>query len=274
MSENYQETLQKPTRTGVIKPDITAGGDVALSAGPMALLNNPTGNALVIDSGGWHVRNGGTSMASPIVAGVAALYLERCPEGTYSGFKSLLTSTAFTGQYSGTVPNNAYGYGKVHALNLMTAVVVEPKPTITQNDDMLISSLAPNYQWLKDAQELVGETAQILTITPPNADYQVMVESTSGECISRSDVHNSNLGLEEANEHGAILVPNPASDQVVVIANTPIDNVECFDQQGKAVYLPKIGKDTYGVKHLSPGYYQIRVSGSNSVVHIKMLRID
>ena len=94
-----------PTRTGLMKPDITAGGDVALSSAPMIMVNNPGGYAASLDSGGWHIRNGGTSMASPIVAGAAALFLERCPNGTYQGFKNLVTSTAFTDQWTGTVPN-------------------------------------------------------------------------------------------------------------------------------------------------------------------------
>jgi len=107
-----------PSRHGLIKPDISASGDVALSASPLWLLANPGLNSL-IDSGGWHVRNGGTSMASPVVAGIAALYLEKCHNASYQSFKNEMASTAYTDGFTGTVPNNAYGYGKIHALNLL-----------------------------------------------------------------------------------------------------------------------------------------------------------
>ena len=107
-----------PNRHDIIKPDVSATGDVTLGSGPMAFLLNPANNA-AIDSGGWHVRNGGTSMASPTVAGIAALYLEKCGRSTWADFKEALISTSFTDFYTGTVPNNAYGHGKPHALNLL-----------------------------------------------------------------------------------------------------------------------------------------------------------
>jgi subtilisin family serine protease len=107
-----------PNRHNLIKPDVSASGDVSLAAAPLWLLNNPANNSL-IDSGGWHARNGGTSMASPVIAGIAALYLEKCNKASYSSFKSDLLTTAFTDNYTGAVANNNYGYGKPHALNLL-----------------------------------------------------------------------------------------------------------------------------------------------------------
>lgn len=107
-----------PTRHNVIKPDVTASGDVALAAGPMWMLASPTYNNNV-DINGWHARNGGTSMASPVVAGIAALYLESCPRASYMSFKNDLISTSYSDQFTGITPNNSYGYGKPHALNLL-----------------------------------------------------------------------------------------------------------------------------------------------------------
>lgn len=123
MGQLSPNSSKGPNRAGVIKPDVTACGDVALSAGPLWVVTSNAYNSLVsID--GWHVRNGGTSMASPLVAGVAALYLEKCPRGTYQTFKDDLTGTAFHDGFTGPSANNAYGYGKVHALNLLLATDV------------------------------------------------------------------------------------------------------------------------------------------------------
>lgn len=107
-----------PNRRNLLKPDISASGDVSLSSSPLWLLNNPVYNNL-IDSGGWHARNGGTSMASPVIAGIAALYLEKCDKANYINFKTDLLSNAYTDAFTGSIANNSYGFGKPHALNLL-----------------------------------------------------------------------------------------------------------------------------------------------------------
>jgi hypothetical protein len=74
----------------------------------------------MLGAGGLHVRNGGTSMASPIVAGIAALYLEKCPKATWLDYKNDLLSSAFTNGYmTHTLPDYAYGYGAAHGLNTL-----------------------------------------------------------------------------------------------------------------------------------------------------------
>jgi hypothetical protein len=103
-----------PTRDLLTKPDIAATGDVTFSAGSMGLLANyQTTAPHVLAPGGMHVRNGGTSMASPVVAGAAALYLQKCPLGTPAEFKQLITSTARQDAYTGSIPNDTFGYGKI-----------------------------------------------------------------------------------------------------------------------------------------------------------------
>jgi subtilase family serine protease len=115
---------------------------------------NPANNA-AIDSGGWHVRNGGTSMASPTVAGIAALYLEKCGHSTWADFKEALIATSFTDFYTGSVPNNAYGHGKPHALNLLLQANFTPTlsgtPSFCPNGSTDIQVNSPNgiseIQW-------------------------------------------------------------------------------------------------------------------------------
>jgi hypothetical protein len=81
-------------------------------------LANPAYNGL-IELGGMHAANGGTSMASPVIAGIAALYLEKCNSSTYADFKKDLTRNATSDAFTGTTPNYAYGYGKANALNTL-----------------------------------------------------------------------------------------------------------------------------------------------------------
>jgi hypothetical protein len=105
-----------PSRTGLTKPDIGATGDLTLSAGSLGLLASYQGTGPnLLSQGGMHVRNGGTSMASPVVAGTAALYLQKCPWGTPSGFWEAITQTANHDVFSGVAPNDTFGYGKLNA---------------------------------------------------------------------------------------------------------------------------------------------------------------
>lgn len=103
-----------PSRNGNIKPDVVASGDLSLASAPMWFLSNSANNGS-IDQGGFHARNGGTSMASPVVAGIAALYLQKCTKASFSDFKTDLTGTANADFQTGITPNYAYGFGKVNA---------------------------------------------------------------------------------------------------------------------------------------------------------------
>jgi subtilisin family serine protease len=113
-----------PTRDGRIKPDITAAGDICMSALPVPLrqyyiTNGPTG----IDSGGWHHSDGGTSTACPGAAGIAALVLEMDPTATNMEVRNAIISCADQDSYTGTTPNNSYGYGKIDAFKTLTGCV-------------------------------------------------------------------------------------------------------------------------------------------------------
>lgn len=257
-----------PNRLGVTKPDVTASGDVSLSAGPLSVLNDP-GAASLVDSGGWHVRNGGTSMASPVVAGIAALYLEKCRFGTYSSFKTLLTSTAFTDVFTGTVPNNAYGYGKANALDLLLATAVEPIPTITQNNNVLTSSLAINYQWVKDSVDLLNDTNSTLIITPPNGYYQVYTVSNDG-CVSTSTPFLSVLGLDELGENLFKVFPNPNTGSFRIEGDTEITRIEVFDMLGRSVELEKKFNSEYTIKNGQSGQYILQIVVKNQLIQLKM----
>ena len=107
-----------PNRKKILKPTICAAGDGTLASGYLVDLNNVNQN-IKIDKGGWHFANGGTSMSSPVVAGIAALYLEKCSEASYNDFLDAVSATAFKDEFSGPLANYAYGNGKINALNLL-----------------------------------------------------------------------------------------------------------------------------------------------------------
>jgi subtilisin family serine protease len=133
-----------PTRDGRVKPDISASGDFVLSAHPLVffpwlIANNPSNVA----QGGFHVPKGGTSSASPIVAGIAALYLEKCPTATASDIKNAIINNPKTDSFTGaSLPDKKWGYGKVDAY---AALISDPCGLVGINEEEKIENTLSVY---------------------------------------------------------------------------------------------------------------------------------
>ena len=110
-----------PTRDGRIKPDITASGDFQVSCIVISKSSFMSGAvAYGVAKGGKHIIGGGTSSSSPVVAGVAALYLQRYPNSSWLDVKTALINCTKTDVFTGNnLPNNRWGYGKVNAFKAL-----------------------------------------------------------------------------------------------------------------------------------------------------------
>jgi len=132
-----------PTVDGRIKPDITAPGSNPAGAMPRFITNY----ANVVYWPGWpdsaavegrYMVTGGTSVSSPIVAGVVALMLEFDPTLTPETTRQIIKETAINDSATGpigTAYNNLWGAGKVNALGAVDRLingtgVRPPKPPI------------------------------------------------------------------------------------------------------------------------------------------------
>lgn len=150
--ELYLTSSIGPNRLGDIKPEITASGHGNMSTAPSHVITDyyNTGKDTLLAYGGLHMPNGGTSMSSPVVAGVGALLLEKCPNLTQSEFMNIITSTAYQDGYTGSVPNYAYGHGKLDGFAAVSSTSFLPnfsgdtsfcegESTTIQIDPLLVS---------------------------------------------------------------------------------------------------------------------------------------
>lgn len=138
-----------PTADGRFKPDITAPGNVIASSvsrfdSNYVLTSPKTVSYLTNGTNNWLFgMMQGTSMSSPIVAGIIALWLQAKPNLTVAQIKTILQNTSITAGL-GSLPNNTWGRGKINALtgvqyinqflnidtfDNLNSFVVNPNPT-------------------------------------------------------------------------------------------------------------------------------------------------
>jgi len=111
-----------PTRDGRIKPDLLSSGQNVLT--PLALWERNSylnSNPSKLTESGWHTRFGGTSAAAPIAAGAVALFFEKYPEASAEDVIHVFTETAVADSFTGSIPNDKAGYGKLDLFAAMTA---------------------------------------------------------------------------------------------------------------------------------------------------------
>jgi subtilisin family serine protease len=104
-----------PTRDGRVKPDITATGDYMFTAFPLPLLAGyVVTNPEIVAQGSMHILTGGSSASSPVVAGLAALYLQKNPGATPTEIRDAIRYCAYHDGWTGSqLPDYRWGFGKL-----------------------------------------------------------------------------------------------------------------------------------------------------------------
>ncbi|MEO9531549.1 MAG: S8 family peptidase [Crocinitomicaceae bacterium] len=215
-----------PNRKGIVKPDVSAPGDLILAACPLWLSASLQGsNPAMLAEGGQHVRNGGTSMASPVIAGIAALYLEKCPNSSYQDFIDDLLNNASGDSQTGAVPNMGYGYGRVDAFGLLNTTNFDTfilGDTLICEDPVIFSTtdVYQTYDWN------TGETTSTISIN--NTDtISVLVTNDEG-CESESDtivvIKGTPPTFPIINEIGGGLITSPADSVQWYLDGVAIDS--------------------------------------------------
>ena len=180
--EIHYNSSKGPTRHGALKPEIAASGATTVSSFPIHLYSGMSDADLAF--GGKHYRNGGTSMSSPVVAGVAALYLEKCNQGNYTHFRNDLISSAYSDGWTGTLPNYDFGYGKLDGFQTLIHSGVDDTTVSTGCDSLLWNSnyySSSGYYSVNGTNTKGCDSAHVLQLTIHQSN---LVSDTRFECDS------------------------------------------------------------------------------------------
>lgn len=166
-------SLRGPSPYDKIKPDISAPGQVIRSSIP----------------GGDYAENSGTSMAGPVVSGVAALLRSVDHSLSVEEMEDILTSSAvpLTDEKYEESPNDGYGYGLVDALNAVLAVgegvgLLEGK--VTNNDG-------------EPLQAEVSILEQDRSVHTKDGDGSYSIQYAAGEYVIKAEAYGYHPVEEE-----------------------------------------------------------------------------
>jgi subtilisin family serine protease len=122
------------SRNGQIKPEVVAPGEIYYASYAKDYSSNPDGEGVnlgfyrkydFIDSSGDFIHFNGTSAATPYVAGVIALMMQKNPALKWKEIRALFQKYAARDQFTTNLPNTKWGYGKLNmkAVEAMIAAI-------------------------------------------------------------------------------------------------------------------------------------------------------
>jgi len=244
------------TRDGRIKPDLAATGSTIISTGDLTHINGLlNGNALnrsKVYISRYHSRNGGTSMASPMVAGVAALYFEKRPTAGWKEVKEAIRRAAFGDEFTGALPNSGFGFGKLSGFG-----------AVTYNGFVFgcTDPAAFNYNALADLDS--GSCIAVLSgcMDTTAINYNALANTADSSCIYLSSSRN-----QEA-DWAPVFYPQPARDVLIWKSPVPLNALmQWTDVHGRKVaeMVLEGSSGSLDLRSFASGFYLYRLSSGDA----------
>ena len=175
-----------PRRDGVVCPEICGPGFGVVSA--LASTGSQVAAYYIVDDG-LHFIDKGTSAAAAEVAGTIAVVLEEYPHLSPLQVRSQLRMRARLDEFTATVPNESWGYGKVNLIALPEAAVPED-PGIA---DLRLLVPRPNPS---HALSEVSFTLDPAALASARGPVFLMIHDVNGREIARLPVDPHSAGRE------------------------------------------------------------------------------
>ena len=208
-----------PTIDGRTKPDITAPGSLVVSSYSSAIISDPNYSNYIIKKNivkgtpYYYGQLQGTSMATPMVTGILATWLEAKNDLSPDEVRTVLQQTSITDTFTGSIPSggsNTWGAGKIDALsgillclrlgeiqklqNSDNNYIIYPNPVIgtltilfgKKDSNVQVTLYSLNGQ--KIYTKLIGDvsTTQEVNINLANISTGVYIVSVNGNLIYKS----------------------------------------------------------------------------------------
>lgn len=202
-----------PTIDGRTKPDIAAPGSVVVSSYSSAIITDPNYSDYIVKKSTingisyYYGQLEGTSMATPMVTGILATWLEAKNDLSPDEVRSILQQTSISDSYTGTIPligSDTWGFGKIDAWNGIIAAIklnviqqvqnsnenylIYPNPTtgimnvLFGKKDANVQLSLYNLNGQKVFTQQIGDVsvAQEITVNLPNLATGVYLITLSG----------------------------------------------------------------------------------------------
>ena len=197
-----------PTVDGRIKPDVLANGvNVVSSYSSYYREEHPSADTWDIaysDYGDrrypWH-SDLGTSMSTPIVSGIIALWLEACPNLTTDDIMDVFAKTCVRHDPTLEYPNNSYGWGEIDAYRgLLYLLGLDGIEEITPTQPQRVGIAMKDQQIAFTFIEPLKETVTVSVFTTAGIKVQHFT-IPPGSTMSTTDISSLSTGVYAVQLH-------------------------------------------------------------------------
>ncbi|PIR18380.1 MAG: hypothetical protein COV46_00280 [Deltaproteobacteria bacterium CG11_big_fil_rev_8_21_14_0_20_49_13] len=188
-----------PTADNRTKPEVTAPGEpiVSTMASTVSASDSQKGDTT-------HYKMQGSSMASPHVAGTVALMLNKNGCLKAATIKNFLETYADTDSFTGSVPNNSWGYGKLNAADSVTNVTAATCAPNNPSEDGTTGSCDTDSDC--EYGKICQSNICVVRSCTTDDDCESGQTCTSGTCTSSSSSGGCGADIGEKSGNGSVFV--------------------------------------------------------------------